>query len=108
MQPISDVFKVYQTGKLTVIGFAGQGFPEYDRVEQCRNELAKLIKTHDCETLAFDLTGVPFIPSGVLGLLVSLGKLGVDVHLYNPSEHIQDVLKITKLDRKLHVQFVDT
>ena len=103
----SDIFRVYQSGRLTVVGFIGQELPAYDRVEQCRDELAELIKSNDCETLAFDLTGVPFIPSGILGLLVSLGQLGVDVRLYNPSEHVQDVLKTTKLDRRIHVQFVD-
>ena len=53
---------------------------------------------------AFDLTGVRLVPSGLLGLLASLKKLGIEVHLYNPSNDVREVLEITRLDKlfKIH------
>ena len=52
-----------------------------------------------CTTLAFDLTGVRFIPSGLLGVLASIKRQGVEVHLYNASDDIREVMEITKLDK---------
>ncbi|MEZ6046904.1 MAG: hypothetical protein R3C11_15255 [Planctomycetaceae bacterium] len=39
------------------------------------------------------------IPSGLLGLLASLRRHGVTVHLYNPSQDIREVMEITNLEQ---------
>jgi anti-anti-sigma regulatory factor len=57
--------------------------------------------------MAFDLTRVRLVPSGLLGLLASIRKQGVEVHLYNPSDDIREVLEITKLDEVLQMHTVD-
>jgi anti-anti-sigma factor len=100
--------KVYEAGRLTVVGFDGSD----DRLDQlnigqCRDELAALVKEHNCEVLAFDLTGVRLLPSGLLGLLASLRQLGVEVHLYNPSADVRDVLEITNLDRLMTIHDIE-
>ncbi|MBW3541142.1 MAG: STAS domain-containing protein [Planctomycetes bacterium] len=99
--------QVYETGKLTVLGFGGRDVLDDFNVAQCRDEIVALIKQHGCETLAFDLTGVKLIPSGLLGLLASLRKLGVRVHIYNPSEDVREVLAITHLNEFLEVHEVE-
>lgn len=99
--------EVYQAGELTVVGFGGQDVLDHVNVAECRDELVKLIRENDCKTLAFDLTGVKLIPSGLLGLLASLRQLDVDVHLYNPSEDVEEVLEITKLDAVMHVHHIE-
>jgi anti-sigma B factor antagonist len=98
---------VYQTGKLTVVSFVSAELLDQIIVSECRAEIAELIKQHACEVLAFDLTGVKLVPSGMLGMLASLGRLGVQVLIYNPSDEIREVLEITRLDSLLQVQQVD-
>lgn len=98
---------VYKAGPLTVVGFGGQDALAKVNLAQCRDELVKLIKEHHCTTLAFDLTGVRLMPSGTLGLIASMRKLDVDVHVYNPSPDVRDVLEITKLDTLIHVHDID-
>jgi anti-sigma B factor antagonist len=102
MQTTSSL-EVYQAGKLTVIGFGGREVLDNLNVAECRDELVGLIREHHCSVLAFDLTRVRLIPSGLLGLLASSRKQGVEVHLYNPSADIREVLEITKLDQVLQL-----
>ncbi len=99
----TDNLLVYEAGKLTVVGFGRHDVLDHVNVPQCRDELAQLIREHNCEVLAFDLTGVKLIPSGMLGLLASLHKLGVTVMVFNPSEDMKEVMQITKLDQFLEV-----
>lgn len=96
------VLEVYRSGRLTVVGF---GDVPLDRinVSDCRDEITALVRENACEVLAVDLTGATMIPSGLLGLLASLRQLKVEVHVYNPSEDVREVLEITKLDQVLHV-----
>lgn len=99
-----QAIKVYEAGRLTVVGFDGGDESLEDiNVAKCRDEIAALVREHSCEVLAFDLTGVKLLPSGLLGLLASLRQLGVEVHLYNPSDDVRDVLDVTKLNRVIHV-----
>ena len=97
VQMLSEL-EVYEAGELTVLGFGGREVLDRISLGQCREELMALIRELDCKTLAFDLTGVRLIPSGMLGLLCSIWKQGVAVHLYNPSQDVREVLEITKLD----------
>lgn len=105
LQP--GTLQVYQAGKLTVVGFGGRDVLDHLNLVDCRDEITALIKEHQCEILAFDLTGVRLMPSGLLGLLASLRQLGVEVHLYNPSPDVREVLEITKLDQVLELHYVE-
>jgi anti-sigma B factor antagonist len=98
MTRIADVFQVREAGRLTVIAMNPEGGSDYSRVEQCRNELVSILDQAHCRVVRFDVAGIPFLASGILGLLVSLRKMGVEVQLQNASEHIRDVLHVTKLD----------
>jgi anti-anti-sigma factor len=106
MRRKSRILEVYQAGKLTVVGFGGKGVLDRINLTHCRDEITSLIQEHQCENLAFDLTGVKLVPSGMLGLLASLKKLGVEVHVYNPTRDIREVIEIMKLDRVMHVHNV--
>ena len=106
MQTISEL-EVYEAGQLTVIGFGGREVLDDLNMAECRDEIAELIRYHDCSTLAFDLTGVRLIPSGLLGVLASVHRKGVEIHLYNPSSDIREVLVITKLDKLFHMHELD-
>ncbi len=93
------ILEVYQSGVLTVVGFGGRVLLDQVDLTGCREEIMNLIKQHGCQTLAFDVTGVKLIPSGLLGLLDSIREQGVEVHIYNPSDDTREVLKVTKLDK---------
>lgn len=95
---LSSELEVYEAGELTVIGFGGRQVLDRINLGECREELMTLVRQHECKTLACDLTGVRLLPSGMLGLLCSIWKQGVAIHLYNPSQDVREVLEITKLD----------
>lgn len=103
----ASALEVYKAGELTVIGFGGREILDDLNLSECRDELVGLIREHNCGVLAFDLTRVRLVPSGLLGLLASIRKQGVEVHLYNASADIRDVLEITKLDQVLEIHAVE-
>ena len=102
-----EALRVYETGALTVVGFGPDELPDHIDLAECREEIVELLKTHDCKDLAFDLTGVRYIPSGMLGLLASLKRLGIQVHLYNPSGDVREVLEVTHLDQLFKIHDLD-
>lgn len=102
-----SALEIYEAGELTVIGFGGREILDDMNVAECRDELVHLIRENNCKVLAFDLTRVRLVPSGLLGLLASIRKQGVEVHLYNASADIREVLEITKLDQVLELRSVD-
>lgn len=100
------VLKVYQTGELTVVGFGGRNVPNEVCIAAYRTQLFDLIAKHNCKVLAFDLTGVQLVPSGMLGVLSSIRQRVERVELYNPSPDVMEVLRITKLDRLFDIKEV--
>lgn len=103
MARISDVFQVQEVGRLTLINVNPEGVNDFERFQQCRDELLPILRDADCRVVRFDIGGIPFLASGVMGLLVSLRKYGVEIQLKNASEHVRDVLRVTKLDELLEV-----
>ena len=102
-----NILTVYELGELTVVGFGGHEILDQMHVADFRDEVTALIEEHNCKVLAIDLTGVTLIPSGLLGMLASLRKSGVEVHLYNASDDVREVLAVTRLDQWLPVHQVD-
>ncbi|NOX56012.1 MAG: STAS domain-containing protein [Planctomycetes bacterium] len=107
MSDDAPALQVYQTGEVTVLGFGGQEVLEQVNIADCREQITELVRTTGCKTLAFDMTGVKLIPSGMLGLLASLRDLGVEVQIFNPSDDVREVLEITNLDEVITVREVD-
>lgn len=103
----SHILSVYKTGPLTVVGFGGQEVLDQVNISACREEILELVANHKTEILAFDLTGVKFVPSGLLGLLASLRHQNVKIQIYNPSDDVQEVLEITHLNQVLEVCHVE-
>lgn len=104
------ILKVYSVGETTVLGFGGEDVPSEFNAAHYRAAISDLLVANNCTTVAFDLTGVQLVPSGMLGLLVSLRKLnGLEprVQVFNPCEEVREVLRITKLDTMIEVHEVD-
>ena len=100
----SSVLKIYQTGELTVVGFGGQDVPDEVCIAAYRTQLLDLISQCNCKVMAFDLTGVKYVPSGMLGVLASIRKRVERVELYNPSADVMEVLRITRFDRLFEIK----
>ena len=91
------ILRVYSVGEPTVVGFGGEDVPDEACIAGYRDQLDALTTEHNTKTLACDLSGVRFVPSGMLGVLISMRKKGLNIELYNPSEDVMEVLRITKL-----------
>lgn len=104
------LLKVYTAGVVTVLGFGGSDVPSEFNAAHYRAAITDLLKSNNSNTVAFDLTGVRLVPSGMLGLLVSLTRLDgypLKVQIFNPSDDVREVLQITKLNRMIEVHEVD-
>lgn len=101
------ILQVYSAGPTTIVGFGGRDVLDDVNLALCRDEVIDLIEDHGANVIAFDLTGVKLMPSGLLGLLASLRKHDVEVHIYNPSEDVRDVLAVTHLDRLLSIHEIE-
>lgn len=100
------VLLVYQTGPLTVVGFAGKDVPDEVCIAGYRDQMNKLIADHGVKVMAVDLSGVKLVPSGMLGLLMTIRKKVERVELYNPSEDVREVLALTKLEQMFEIKTV--
>lgn len=107
VQQQGGILQIYHSGPLCVAGFGSQDVLDTFSVKGIRDELLDLVKGQQCETLALDLTGVKLIPSGMLGLLSSIRDLGIEIHLYNPSEDIREVLEITRMNQFMQLHDVE-
>ena len=101
-----QVLKVYQTGELTVVGFGGRDVPDEVCIAAYRNQLFQMVADHQCKVLAFDLTGVTLVPSGMLGVLTSLRTKVERLEIYNPSADVREVLRMTRLDQLFDIKEV--
>ena len=84
-------------GQRAVVSFNSKSLLDEVCIAAYLDQLLKFIKSFDCQVLAFDLTGIKILPSGMLGVLVTLNQRGVKVELLNPIPDIVDVLRITHL-----------
>ena len=100
------LLKVYSVGPVTVLGFSGKDVPSEFNVAHYRAAISDLLQLNNSSIVAFDLTGVRLVPSGMLGLLVSLTRIPnhpLTVQMYNPSADVREVLAITKLNRMIEI-----
>jgi anti-anti-sigma factor len=107
MIPQNSPLEIYSVGPLTVLGFYGREVLEGFTALECRDLIKQIVAEHQCHTIAFDLTNVKLIPSGMLGLFASMKKSGIDVMLFNPSPSIREILEIMRLDTILYIDEVE-
>jgi anti-anti-sigma regulatory factor len=110
--PLTDdgVLKVYSAGETTVLGFAGRDVPSEFNAAHYRAAIADLLRANHCSVVAFDLTGVQLVPSGMLGLFVSLTRLPdmpLRVQVFNPSSEVREVLTLTRLNLLIEIHQLD-
>jgi anti-sigma B factor antagonist len=100
------VLKVYAAGPVTVLGFGGHDVPSEFNLANYRAAINQLLMSNNSKIVAFDLTGVHLVPSGMLGLLVSLSRMGEApprVQVLNACHDIREVLTLTRLNTLIEV-----
>jgi anti-anti-sigma factor len=91
--------EVSRNGDVTVIRFGDREILDQINLAACREQIAELVKRNQTQTLAFEMAGVRFIPSGMLGLLASLKDMVAKIQILNPSDDVREVLEVTKLNQ---------
>lgn len=100
----SGIYRIDQTGEITVLAFGEDGVPDHLFYPECKQDLLSLVEKNHCRVLVFDLADVRFLASGMLGLLLWLQKRGVEVRLRNVAVPFQQTLQTLQLDRVLHIE----
>ncbi len=103
----SDGLRVKQTGKLTIVDFGGQDVPTDSRVTEYLDYPGKSRRRIPVRSAGVRFGRCEVVPSGLLGLLVALHKLGPEIHLYHASDEIRQALEITNLDRLIKLRVKD-
>lgn len=98
--------ELVQNGETTIVSFGGCEVLDQINLAACREQITEIVKRNQTKTLAFEMTGVRFIPSGMLGLLASLRDIVAKIQILNPSEDVREVLEITKLNQIFEVREV--
>lgn len=98
------MLELLQDGETTIVSFGGREVLDQINIAACREQIAEIVKRNQTKTLAFDMAGVRFIPSGMLGLLAALRDMVATIQILNPSNDVREVLEITKLNQIFDVR----
>ena len=91
-------------GDVTIVAFGDREILDQINLAACREQITEIVKRNQTKTLAFEMSGVRLIPSGMLGLLASLRDIVPKIQILNPSEDVREVLEITKLNQIFDVR----
>ena len=103
MDDLFATLEIVRNGEVTVVGFGGRELLDQVNLAACRDQIMELVKRNQTKTLAFDMTGVRLIPSGLLGLLASLRDTVGKIQILNPCEDVREALEVTKLNQIFEV-----
>ncbi|MEX0703372.1 MAG: STAS domain-containing protein [Planctomycetales bacterium] len=107
MYTASGIYRIRQTGPRTIVGFDEAEVPNHFYHAECRDDLVRLVAEQQCRTLVLDLTHVPNLPSGLLGLIASLQKDGIEVHVCNPPECLTNAVTVAHLENEVEIEPAD-
>jgi anti-anti-sigma regulatory factor len=100
------VFVVTETGDRTVVRFRDWAhvrkhlfYLEESFVAYAKREWTRIAAMNHSKVLVIDMANVDVMPTSLLAVLVSLSAGGLQIELLNPSEHLLELLEVTKLSR---------
>lgn len=99
--------EIYHAGELIVLGFGGHELADGFNFTEYRDEILELARSRQSTALALDLTAVQCVPCGLTGVLRSLLREGLEVHLFNPSREIRELLELSNLDQFVQLHELD-
>lgn len=92
------IFRVQQSGPMTVLGFGEDGLPNHFYHSECLDELDAVIARYGCDTIVFDFSCVRFLAGGLAGLLQWLVDRGIHVRILNATSIIRNALRLIRLE----------
>ena len=105
---MNALYKLHEHGKYTVASFDTPTLMNVTDVDRVRGDLLRLVREGKRSHLVLDFTGVQFISSQLIGILVSLHKeltaAGGTLTLCGLSAKLLELIKITRLDRILSIK----
>jgi anti-sigma B factor antagonist len=105
---MNALYKLREQGKHTVISFDTPTLMNVNDVERLRGDLLRLVDESKRTHLVLDFTGVQFISSQLIGVLLSLHKkltaAGGTLTLCGLGLQLVELIKITRLDRILSIK----
>jgi anti-anti-sigma factor len=97
------MLNVVQVGEVTIISFGERGARDTSCLVSYHDKIVELVGQTPCRVLVFDMHGVWFLPSKVLGALLALRSYVDRVELRNLSDDVHEVLRVTQLDEVFHI-----
>ncbi|NQV28893.1 MAG: STAS domain-containing protein [Rhodopirellula sp.] len=105
--PVFDLFETREAGTVSIVRFMQQIDDFSHRTTDLFEQLSRFVGDHECLKLVIDLRNTTYLPSSVLGVLVQLHNQGCEVHLANASDDVAEVMRVTQLNRLIHVNEVE-
>jgi hypothetical protein len=102
LAPSRSTVRIEHTGAKLAVQFFG--LPTEEDIFGCQERLRLLIERSGCRAVAFDLSNLPTVRSSLVALMVSARRGGVGVELLDPSPHVQECLRVMRLDQLLTVR----
>lgn len=96
---VNKLLRISHEGVVCVIEFTRCPLPALIDDQALCQELTSVLKASECESVRFVLTGQTLLPSCWLGLLALPIRLGLSVSVVNPSAHVRESLRSTRLAR---------
>ena len=101
----STVLRITRSGRCVVVGFCSREFAAGSECFDGRHdEVVRLIESHECNRVIFDLTGVAAVDENLLELVASAGNQRCEIELLNPSQAVLSTLRDLSLDARLLVR----
>ena len=94
----SDFIQCYSTSELTIIRFGCGPLPVDICLSDYRDALYRLVSKLKMNLFGVDLENITFVPSGLVGVLLSLQLRVQKLQIYHCSDAVMDVLRIAKLE----------
>lgn len=101
-QPYS--VEVSDSGNRLSIGFPGQKVPSPTVIADCQSLIDDTIAKHNVEIVSFNVGELDFVPSQMLGFLISLRNRGLEIEFVDPSDFIVESLQVTHLDKYFQIR----
>ncbi len=94
---------VKESGALSIIEFDPAVTLATTPIEDVHSEILNLVASAECQKLVIDLSAMSYLPSCLIGSMVSVSTRGVEVHLANASDDVAGVMDVMGLTKRIRV-----
>lgn len=100
---VSSRIMIQQFGKVSVVDFIDAALMDAQQIQQIGSELISLVDDHDKRHVLLDFSGIKFLSSQMLGVMLNVHKKISDrkgwLGICGLKKDLHKVFKLTKLDK---------